>query len=339
MPTPRKAQISLQDTPYYHCVSRCVRRGFLCGKDEITKKDYSYRRKWLEDRLLEISQIFAIDICAYAIMDNHFHVVLHVDEEQAKAWSTEEVLHHWHKEYKGTLLTQRYMNENERVNMSEPEVDAVISSANIYRQRLYSISWFMKSINEHIARKANKEDDCTGHFWEGRFKSQAFLDEASLIACMAYVDLNPIRADIATTPEHSDYTSVKKRINEITQSKATTVNKNTTARISKTPQPSILMPLVGNLRDDMPKGIAFNLLDYIELVNETGKVIRQDKRGYIRSNTPILERIGIAPTHWLTLTTEFEQHFTGAASHEEQLMQTYKTHVKSATNALAANSS
>ena len=135
MPTPRKAQISLQDTPYYHCVSRCVRRGFLCGKDEITKKDYSYRRKWLEDRLLEISQIFAIDICAYAIMDNHFHVVLHIDEEQAKAWTTEQVLHHWHKEYKGTLLTQRYMNENERLNMSSPEIDAVISSANIYRRK------------------------------------------------------------------------------------------------------------------------------------------------------------------------------------------------------------
>ena len=336
MPTPRKAQISLQDTPYYHCVSRCVRRGFLCGKDEITKKDYSYRRKWLEDRLLEISQIFAIDICAYAIMDNHFHVVLHIDEEQAKAWTTEQVLHHWHKEYKGTLLTQRYMNENERLNMSSPEIDAVISSANIYRQRLYSISWFMKSINEHIARKANKEDDCTGHFWEGRFKSQALLDEASLIACMAYVDLNPIRADIAATPENSDNTSIKKRINEIT--KSTTTN-SVTGKKSNTPQPNILMPFVGSPRDDIPKGIPFNLLDYIELVNETGKVIRQDKRGYIANKTPILERIGIDSTHWLTLTTEFEQHFTGAASHEEQLMQTYKTNVKSASNALTANSS
>mgnify|MGYP005998976095 FL=1 len=99
------------------------------------------------------------------------------------------------------------------------------------------------------------------------------------------------------------------------------------------------MPLVGNPRDDMPKGIPFNILDYIELVNETGKVIRQDKRGFIANNTPILERIGIDSTHWLTLTTEFEQHFTGAASNEEQLMQTYKTHVKSTTKALAANSS
>ena len=336
MPTPRKAQISLQDTPYYHCVSRCVRRGFLCGEDKVSKKNYEYRRKWLEDRLVATSQMFAIDICAYAIMDNHFHLVLHVDEEQAKDWSTEQVLHHWHKEYKGTLLTQRYINESERINMSAPEIDAVISSANIYRQRLYSISWFMKSINEHIARKANKEDDCTGHFWEGRFKSQALLDDASLIACMAYVDLNPIRADIATTPENSDYTSVKKRINEITKSKKINNSADKTTNIA---QPNILMPLVGNPRDDMPKGIPFNILDYIELVNETGKVIRQDKRGFIANNTPILERIGIDSTHWLTLTTEFEQHFTGAASNEEQLMQTYKTHVKSTTKALAANSS
>mgnify|MGYP005988727663 CR=1 FL=1 len=117
MPTPRKAQISLQDTPYYHCVSRCVRRGFLCGEDKVSKKNYEYRRKWLEDRLVATSQMFAIDICAYAIMDNHFHLVLHVDEEQAKDWSTEQVLHHWHKEYKGTLLTQRYIEKKPDIHL------------------------------------------------------------------------------------------------------------------------------------------------------------------------------------------------------------------------------
>lgn len=331
MPTPRKAQISLQDTSYYHCVSRCVRRSFLCGIDKVTKKNYEYRRQWLEDRLLQASQVFAIDICAYAIMNDHFHVVLHVDEEQAKSWSIEQVLYRWHQQYKGTLLTQRYMNENERINMSAPEIEAVMSSANIYRQRLYSISWFMKCVNEHIARKANKEDDCTGHFWEGRFKSQALLDEVALISCMAYVDLNPIRADIATTPENSDYTSIKKRIYSIKKSK------NTTDNIKNMPKPNVLMPFVGASRKDIPKGILFSFLDYIELVNETGKIIREDKRGFITNNIPILERIGIDSSHWLELTTGFEQYFSGAASHEQQLIQSYKTHVKSTINALAAN--
>jgi hypothetical protein len=79
-----------------------------------------------------------------------------------------------------------------------------------YRHRLGDLGWFMKCLNEPIARQANKEDGCTGHFWESRYKSQALLSEALLI-CMAYVDLNPVRADMCSTPEESDYTSIKER--------------------------------------------------------------------------------------------------------------------------------
>ncbi|MDO6569307.1 transposase, partial [Alteromonas sp. 1_MG-2023] len=167
MPRPRKSLICLQDTPYYHCVSRCVRRAYLCGEDYYSGKSYEHRRQWVEVRLLKLASVFAIDVCAYAVMSNHTHVVLHVDRNEALSWTTEEVLSRWHSLHQGTVLTRQYMNSEQRALLSETQIDSVISIANIYRQRLYDISWFMRLLNEYIARKANKEDDCTGRFWEG----------------------------------------------------------------------------------------------------------------------------------------------------------------------------
>ena len=105
MPQARKRLISLVDTCYYHCVSRCVRRSYLCGVDEYSGQNYEHRRGWVEKRLLYLSSVFAIDICAFAVMSNHVHVVLHVDVEKAQSWSDKQVLALWHTLYKGTLLT------------------------------------------------------------------------------------------------------------------------------------------------------------------------------------------------------------------------------------------
>jgi REP element-mobilizing transposase RayT len=171
--------------------------------------------------------VFAIDICAHAVMHNYLHIVLHVDSEQVKLWSMGEVLKRWHQLFKGTLLTQKYSNNKQ---LSKFELLMVESTADIYRKRLIDISWFMRSLNESIARQANREDDCTGHSWEGRFKSQALLDEGALLSCMAYVDLNPIRAEIAPTPEQSDFTSIQLRIKS--------------ALIGE--QPTSLLPFKGN---------------------------------------------------------------------------------------------
>ena len=301
MAVARKRQISLQDTPYYHCISRCVRRAFLCGEDNHTGQSFEHRRAWVEDKLLKLGEVFAIDVCAYAVMNNHYHVVLHVDEEQAKQWSMDEVLVRWHKLYKGTLLTQQYCRGEQLI---EPMLDMVKASAEIYRKRLMKISWFIGNINEHIARDANREDNCTGRFWEGRFKSQALLDEAALAACMAYVDLNPVRANIADTPEESDYTSVKQRV--------------TKAKVSK--QPKQLLPFVGNPRKNMPKGLPFELIEYLELIDLTGRCIREDKVGYIKIQQPaLLMRLNINPDNWLTLSKSFRKLFHGAIGHRDVL--------------------
>jgi REP element-mobilizing transposase RayT len=307
MPQSRKSQISLIDTPYYHCVSRCVRRSFLCGEDKFTGQSYEHRRGWVEERLLFLASVFSIDICAYAVMSNHTHVVVCVDKDLADSWSMKEVVRRWHQLYQGTLLSQKYQRGDA---LSKGETISLEETVMIYRQRLYDISWLMRNLNEYIAREANKEDGCTGRFWEGRFKSQALLDESAVLACMAYVDLNPIRAKMESTPETSKHTSIQQRIQFLIKGE----------------QPKKLMRLVGNHRQNMPKGIAYSLIDYCELVDCTGRCIREDKAGYIEHhNSSILERLGLNSEQWLTLTTEFEQHFSTAVGSEHMLQQ-FKHH-------------
>lgn len=97
MPKPRKTLISLEATTYYHCVSRCVRRAFLCGQDAHSGRSCEHRRGWIEERLLKLGAMFAIDICCYAIMSSH--VVLHVDTDLAASWSVQEVIEHWRQRY------------------------------------------------------------------------------------------------------------------------------------------------------------------------------------------------------------------------------------------------
>ena len=301
MAVARKRQVSLIDTPYYHCISRCVRRAFLCGKDEVTGQSFEHRRAWVEDKLLFLSEVFAIDVCAYAVMSNHSHLVLYVDVDKAKSWSTSEVIYRWHQLFKGTLLTQQYSRGDALI---EPLQTMVEQTANVYRQRLTDISWFMRILNEGIARKANIEDDCTGCFWEGRFKSQALLDEAAVIACMAYVDLNPIRAKMAATPEKSAYTSIQKRIKAAIKGK----------------QPSKLLAFVGNEHKNKTTGLIFNLNDYLELIEVTGRCICANQCGYIEEHQPeILSRLSISAENWLVLTTQFTKSFHGAVGHAEVL--------------------
>ncbi|BDX08404.1 hypothetical protein MACH26_39250 [Planctobacterium marinum] len=165
MPKARRAQISLEDTPYYHCVSRCLRRAFLCGEDKHTGTSYEHRRQWVQDRIHLLSQVFAIDVCAYAVMSNHTHLVLHINKELSDSWDTEEVIRRWHQLHKGALLSQQYLNPQQRLQMVESQLMAVEETANIWRQRLTDISWFMRCLNEYIAREANKEDECTGRFY------------------------------------------------------------------------------------------------------------------------------------------------------------------------------
>ncbi len=279
----RKNLIDPASTPYYHCMARCVRRAFLCGKDKFSGRNYEHRRQWVVDRLKELSGIFALEICAYAVMSNHYHVVLHINKKQAKSWEIREILYRWTQLFAGPYLVQRYLSGDV---LGEAELLCVEEYAAEYRSRLMDISWFMRCLNEHLARLANKEDNCKGRFWEGRYKSQALLDEAALLTCMAYVDLNPIRAKTATTPETSEHTSIKDRIEAYL---------GTTGKKQK----EYLMPLKAQGQNP-EHAVPYPLSSYFALVDWSGRIIRKGKLGRITEDAPpILERLGIDSNEWL----------------------------------------
>lgn len=305
MTQPRKTLISLADTPYYHIVSRCVRRAFLCGLDDYSGHCYEHRREWIVDRIRLLSSLFAIDVCAYAIMSNHYHLVLKLCPEQLETAPSDEIIERWCCLFKGPLLIQRY---RENASLSKPERDTVGDIVEVWRKKLCDISWFMRCLNQPIARQANIEDGCTGKFWESRFKSQALKTEEALLSCMAYVDLNPIRAGIADTPEGSDYTSIQERIAPKLNLEKAIQEQTDTRDIGPFDYPlKPLLPFDDAITAEEPSGIPCAWHAYLELVDWTGRAVREDKRGFIPVNLPpVLERLNIPINRWLSSATQFE---------------------------------
>jgi len=299
MPLPRYKQINLEETPFYHCTTRCVRQSFLCGKDKATGIDYEHRRQWIVDRMHSLCEAFAIDLCAYAVMHNHLHVVLYVAKGRSDSWSMDEVLLRWRKFYKCPAIIQRYLSVADKSVLHDEEIQEIHKIAAVYRQRLQSISWFMRMLNEYIARKANKEDDCTGYFWERRFRSQAILDERALAAVMAYVDLNPIRAGIAETPTTSDFTSIKYRLNA--------------ERVGKTPKYLALFKGQSE-RSSHCHTLPFTLREYVALLNQTRKMSRKPMP-YLRSQKSyvVTHSLKTSLSAWQLLSSQFEDIFKCSA--------------------------
>ena len=287
MTLPRSQLVSPAQTPYYHCIARCVRRSWLCGDDAYTGKNFDHRKPWLLERMTLLTRVFAIHIAGYSVMSNHYHLVLYLDTPLSTSLSDEQVIDRWHLLYSGPSVVRRYRNHE---TLAPEQLDLVQQNVACWRERLSSISWFMRCLNEHIARRANGEDGCKGRFWEGRFKSQALLDEQALLACMVYVDLNPIRAGIAVNLDGSDYTSIQARIDEV-KCKAP-------AEVAL-PTPTLL-PFTSTLKQDqISPAIPFRLQDYLQLVDWTGRWVRKDKKGVIAPEEPkLLQQLGLNDIEW-----------------------------------------
>ena len=292
MTRPRSELVSPDETPYYHCICRCVRRAYLCGEDQLTGQNYSHRKQWVLDRLRQLQSVFAIDLCAYAVMANHYHLVIHVDTQTALTLDETAVANRWRKLFRLPVLVERYLAGLTDSDAEQQTAKGIIA---LWRERLADLSWFMRCLNEHIARKANIEDECTGRFWEGRFRSQAILDNAGLLTCMTYVDLNPLRAGIVKLPEASADVSLHQRLQQYEASSASS------SAPPKTISQPLLLPFIRDLKEDKRKGIPFALCDYLAMVDWIARTQREEKQGCIYSDAPsLLDRMGLDADKFLT---------------------------------------
>jgi REP element-mobilizing transposase RayT len=207
MATPGSLLVDPATSGVFHCVARCVRRAFLCGLDAYSGQNYEHRRGWVRERLRELAGLFAIEVHSYAVMSDHLHVVLRTLPGRAGAWGDGEVARRWLWLFPGKGGRSGQPPEESAIEALCQDRERLATC----RARLADLSWFMRALNEPIARRANREDRCTGRFWEGRFKCQKLDDGGAVLACMAYVDLDPVRAGIAATPEESDFTTAQDR--------------------------------------------------------------------------------------------------------------------------------
>lgn len=323
MPRPLRSELfNADEISICHVIQRCVRRMFLAGYDADRKKDYSYRREWIRQRLEKLASVFAVDVLSYAIMSNHLHIVLRNRPDVVETWSDKQIALRWLQIFPGKRI------EEQLGNPTTADVEALANDPEklgAIKSRLSDISWFMRALSEPIARRANSEEKCTGAFWEGRFKAQRLLDEAGLLACCMYVDLNPIRAAMAENLQNSKFTSAYDRMTAargetiescaasmqtITREEAAKILKNSTpeqiAEIrkkakkrkgEKVARDAWLAPLSLNPRQagaaankdgvrPSDKGfLNMSLEEYFELLEFTGRQGRSDKRGRIEDNT------------------------------------------------------
>ena len=281
----------------YHCVQRCVRRAFLCGIDAYSGESFEHRKLWVEERLRLLAECFAVSIHAYAVMSNHLHIVVQLAPEAAATWSDADVAASWVR-----LFPPRH-DDDEAIQTKCSRLVGDPERLQRIRARLCDLSWLMRCLAEPIARRANREDRCTGRFWEGRFKAQRLCDERALLAAMAYVDLNPMRAGITERLDEAAHTSAAARLAEGGKS------------------PEILTKPLGPILGVLRPPLALTTADYLQVLDWTGRQLAPGKRGRLTGDAPAcLRSIDIDPTCWTTRVRGIGSGYWRAVGSAEQLI-------------------
>jgi REP element-mobilizing transposase RayT len=321
-----------------HCINRCVRRGFLCGKDVVTGNDYEHRREWIRKRFEFLAASMGIEVLGYAILSNHFHVVLRNRPDIVAGWSDDEVAARWWQ-----LCPARRNKDKSPAKPTQLELDAITGDKEKlaeYRKRLSSVSWFMRFVTEYVARRANHDDEVTGRFWEGRFKCQPLLDDAAILACMQYVDLNPIRAGIAKSIESSHFTSGQDRLTDLKEATRQTTTKASDdacehGKKAGWLQPVALEPKRKVVRQKKCKRrcsnkgfLSLTVAEYLQLLDWTGRQLRRDgKLGRVSGELkPVFERVGISPELWVDCVKRFRRWHSSGVGRVSSLKQQAERH-------------
>lgn len=304
-----------------HVMNRVVRRCFLLGSDELTGKNYDHRKPWIEQLIQHFAGCFGIDVLSFAILSNHFHQILRSRPDVVATWSDSDVARRWL-----VLCPLRKDAAGKPEEPSETELNMIRNDAemvHVIRRRLSDISWWMRLLCQRIATRANQEDHAEGKFWQARFKAVRILDEESLLACAAYVDLNPIRAAMAQTLEQSDHTSVQRRIqarqgqSDAASSLAPIALDERAAAMCNPTNP---MPSTSSRRCSDLGFLPMSLDDYLELLDWTARQTVAGKRGQTPAAAPaILERLSYHPTVWCELVGKFGRLFFHVAGRPQTI--------------------
>lgn len=326
---PRGEVFSPDEIAIVHVMNRVVRRCFLMGDDPLTGKNYDYRKHWIESQLERLAAGFGIDLLCFAILSNHFHLVLRSRPDVVRTWNNTEIARRWL-----WICPRRKHKDGSPKEPSEPELNSIRNDAakvKEIRRRLSDISWWMRLLCQRIAQRANAEEEATqGKFWQNRFRSVRLLDEQALLACAAYVDLNPIRAAMAETLEDSHHTSARRRVQTLAArcgaevgSPQRSLHENRDS--SRRHADRMLSPVkIDELHDALgpcasnsggrcsDKGfLSMSTADYLQLLDWTARQVAPGKPGRTPEDVPpILERLRIQPSVWCELVNNFGELFS-----------------------------